>query len=97
VSSEGGRDPVWVRDGKELFYHDGTRMLAARVASTGLGLGVEKPRVLFEREFEPGVRTFDLASDGRFVTVEKSNVKSFSSIVVVRNWGDEFKRRAPAK
>jgi hypothetical protein len=72
-------------------------MLAARVASTGLGLRVETPRVLFETEFEPGTRTFDVATDGRFIVVEKSTAKSSMSIVVVRNWGEGLKRGAPAK
>jgi len=100
VSSVGGLNPVWARDGKDLFYHDSTRMLSARVASTGLGLRIEPPRVLFEHEFEAGPRsprTFDVAPDGRFIMVERSTAKSSASIVLARNWGEEVKRRVPAK
>ena len=34
VSSEGGTDPVWRRDGRELFYRNGDSMMAVPVAAS---------------------------------------------------------------
>ena len=33
VSAEGGTNPLWSRDGRELFYQNGTKMMAVKVAT----------------------------------------------------------------
>ena len=95
VSSDGGRGAVWSRDGKELFYHNGLKMLAARVVTDGT-LRVEPAKVLFEGGFDPG--GFDVAPDGRFLVIESVQENTTpASIVVVLNWQEELKGRASAK
>ena len=42
-------------------------------------------------------RTYDVASDGRFVMIEESQSSSPTSLVVVLNWSEELKRLVPAK
>ncbi len=87
VSPDGGRDAVWSPDGRELFYRNGSRMMAAKVAPAAPTMRVESPRQLFEGGFEPGSqRAFDVGPDGRFLMVEASTRDSSASIVLVRNW-----------
>jgi eukaryotic-like serine/threonine-protein kinase len=99
VSADGGRDPVWSRDGKELFYRNGLKILSARVAPD-VTLRVDPPQALFEGGFDPGPeRAYDVASDGRFVMIENepNDVAASASIVVVLNWKEELKRLVPVR
>jgi serine/threonine protein kinase len=102
VSSDGGHDPVWSRDGKEIFYENGGKLMAARVISETPELRFETPRMLFEGGFahddtDPGLRFFDSASDGRLLMIEAAGATNKASIVVVKNWTQELDRLVPAK
>ena len=71
VSADGGTEPVWRRDGAELFFRSGDRMMAAAVAVRP-SLSVKPPIVLFSGPFDkgPGARAaYDVDSDARFVMV----------------------------
>jgi Tol biopolymer transport system component len=46
VSSEGGVEPVWSRDGRELFFMNGRDLLAVPI-QTGSALTAGCPQVLF--------------------------------------------------
>ena len=47
ISTEGGREPVWNPNGRELFYRSGDKMMAVEI-TTQPGFAAGKPRVLFE-------------------------------------------------
>jgi serine/threonine-protein kinase len=99
VSSGGGHDPVWSRDGTEVFYRNGPKILSARVVP-GTTFRVDAPRVLFENEPYAGsiaVRSYEIAPDGRFVMIENepTDHTTQASIVVIRNWQETL--RAPEK
>ena len=97
ISPDGGRDAVWSHDGRELFYRNGSRMMAVKVVPAGPTIRAESPRQLFEGGFEPGSqRAFDVAPDGRFVMIEATR-GSFASIVLVRNWGHQIQDLARPK
>jgi Tol biopolymer transport system component len=51
VSSEGGHDPVWPRDGREIFYENGGKLYSARVIADGTALRVDPAVMLFEGGF----------------------------------------------
>jgi dipeptidyl aminopeptidase/acylaminoacyl peptidase len=99
ASSAGGHDPVWSQDGKELFYQEGTKLMAAAVVSTA-PLQLQTPKVLFEGGFvvwEPNTpRTYDVDVDGRFLMVEPSTTYSQRFNIVI-NWVEELKRLVPEK
>jgi serine/threonine-protein kinase len=99
VSPGGGRDPVWSRDGKELFYQEGNKLMAAEVAGIQPALQFTTPRVLFEGGFipwEPNTpRTYDVAADGRFLMIEQTPSYLTQRFAVVLNWFEELKRRVP--
>jgi serine/threonine-protein kinase len=102
VSTSGGNEPVWARDGRKLFFRSAESVMEAAVTSTS-PLEFAAPRVLFRDTFTrtQGVphTHFDVASDGRFLMIENPNPGKFGlqEIHVVLNWFEELKRIAPAK
>ena len=76
ISTAGGREPVWSRDGRELFFRRDAEMLAAGVTVRDGALEVETPTRLFERPFDldPGghLPNYDVASDGRFLMLQRA-------------------------
>ena len=101
ISPDGGRDAVWAPDGGELFYRNGSRMMAVKLApaaSDASTLRGESPEQLFEGGFEPSSqRAFDVAPDGRFLMIATPTRESATSIVLVRNWGEQIKELVRAK
>jgi Tol biopolymer transport system component len=101
ISAEGGREPVWNRNGRELFYRSGDRMMVVDVA-TEPGFSAGKPRVLFEGPYERTVFTvanYDVSPDGqRFLMLKRSDqgAAAPTQITIVQNWFEELKRRVPA-
>jgi Tol biopolymer transport system component/predicted Ser/Thr protein kinase len=100
ISTEGGTEPVWNPNGRELFYRSGNKMMAVEVA-TQPNFTVGKPRVLFEGPYAPSPATFpnyDVSSDGqRFLMLKPTEQTEAgpTQINVVLNWFEELKRLAP--
>jgi len=98
VSVEGGTQPMWGRNGQELFYRDGDKMMAVRVTTTPV-FRADTPRLLFEGHYEsPAVRAnYDVMADGQhFVMVKAAEQESTNRrLNIVVNWGEELKRLAP--
>jgi len=95
VSVNGGVEPRWRRDGKELFYVEGETLIAVPVtASAGFSAG--KPERLFEHKGiarRPG-QQYDVAPGGqRFVVIEPVGAEPSRAIRVVQNWFAEFRNR----
>ena len=71
VSAGGGTEPLWRRDGAELFYRAADRMMAAVVRSNGT---VDRPRELFRAQFHTGRGgrvAYDISADGtRFLMIK---------------------------
>jgi hypothetical protein len=102
VSTGGGTEPLWNRNGRELFYRSGNRMMAVDVA-TEPTFSAGKPRMLFEGAYLSSVFplvgvTYDASPDGqRFLMIrETEQTTSATQIIVVQNWFEELKRRVPA-
>ncbi len=87
VSLGGGGQPVWSRDGREIFYPNGASMNATRMAFD------PEPRVvsralLFKGEF---MADFDVSVDGkRFLMIEA--LPGSLSLVAIPNWRTELRR-----
>jgi hypothetical protein len=101
VSTEGGTEPVWNRNGRELFYRSGDKMMAVGIA-TQPNFAAGTPRMLFRGTYTPspaGFPNYDVSADGqRFLMVkpaEQSSSSSLTQIVVVQNWFEELKRLVP--
>ena len=101
ISTEGGREPAWSSDGRELYYRNGPQMLAVGVTDED-GLQASEPTVLFEGDFwiQPGflVRNYEVAPDGRFLMVKQDGPSEGPTRVnVVLNWHEELERLVPRK
>jgi eukaryotic-like serine/threonine-protein kinase len=100
ISTEGGREPVWNRNGRELFYRSGDKMMVVDIA-TQPRFAAGKPRMLFEGRYEPTVVTaanYDVSSDGqRFLMLKPSESAEAAptQINVVLNWFEELKQKVP--
>jgi len=101
ISTEGGTEPVWSRDGRELFYRNGDKMIVAAV-ETKPGFAAGKPKLLFEGHYETSIYpyepNYDVSPDGqRFLMIKASEQESAATqLNVVLNWSDELRRLAPA-
>jgi serine/threonine-protein kinase len=76
VSTSAGWQPLWSRDGRELYYRDSNRIMRTTVdASTGR---ISPPTVLFDSPFTMSqgadlFRTqYDVTRDGRFLMVRRA-------------------------
>ena len=90
VSEEGGNQPRWRRDGKELFYVEGNSVMAASVSSSANSVTFGKPQLLFT--IEGGMSWgYDVWPDGqRFLIPEPVQGSKPPSIRVVQNWSAAF-------
>lgn len=98
VSTDGGTDPVWSKDGRELFYRRGDQMMSVTV-STGTEFTAARPQRLFDMHFEAGDNgpNYDVSPDGKWFVVPRSDrVPAAAEIHVVLNWFAEIMARSQA-
>ena len=88
VSSGGGTEPVWSRDGRELFYRQDDKLIAATL-TRGAQLSVSGRHLLFADRFvtDGGHAYYDVSPDGRSFIFLKDPQPS-AQLVVVLNWSE---------
>jgi serine/threonine-protein kinase len=95
VSVDGGTEPVWSRDGSELFYRGPTHFVAAAV-STAPSFAVRGRTELFpvgQLLAGAGHPQYDVHPDGeRFLMLLQGSVVP-TALVLVQNWFDEVEAR----
>ena len=101
ISVDGGTEPVWSRDGRELFYVNGDKMMAVEI-TTAPAFRAGTPRLLFEGRYllsPNSIAAYDVSSDGqRFLRVQPMHPDPpANQIHVVLNWTEELKRLVPTK
>jgi Tol biopolymer transport system component len=106
ISTEGGLEPQWSPNGKELFYRNGNRMMAADVV-TQPTFGASTPRLLFQGQFVGPtipIGRSGVSPDGQHFLMLQAQAGESSSaaaapappqINVVQNWFEELKQRVP--
>jgi len=100
--AEGGGQPIWAPDGKELFYRTGDKMMIVSIQAKDQTMDAGKPRVLFEGQYVSharpvGYQSYDISPDGkRFLMMKEGELpREFNRINVVLNWFEELKRLVP--
>ena len=97
VSTEGGEEPRWSADGKELFYRNGRKWMVAAV-NLQPEFSAEKGKLLFEGPYvNVGGISYDVTKDGkRFLLLEpvEKEVEPLKYLNVVLDWFEEMKQKA---
>src|SRR5437899_7197605 len=91
VSLEGGSEPVWAANGRELFYRNGTKMMVAVIAlHPTFTMGAR--RELFQGNYlnDPVFRSYDATRAGQAFVMVRSP-KPMGDFVVVLNWFDQLR------
>ncbi len=106
ISNDGGNDPVWRRDGRELFYRHGDRMMAVPV-SAGDSFDAGRPQELWRGPYSHGMSSscgapglsssnYDVSPDGqRFLMIQDEDVNTTTSreVVLVLNFANDLATR----
>jgi Tol biopolymer transport system component len=93
ISTTGGEQPRWVRNGHEIFYRIGTKMMAVTV-DTSSGFSASRPLELFDVGFDRGgaVPGYDVLPDGKTFVMTRSEASSPTEIRVIMGWQQELQR-----
>ena len=94
---------MWSKNGRELFYRNGNRMMVVTVDTNG-DFQASTPRELFRGDYDldisaggiGGHPNYDVAEDGRFLMVKSLVERPDPEIILVRHWFDELERLVPA-
>ena len=101
VSSEGGVQPLWARDGRQLFYRWEDQVWVVDVRTDG-AFATSKPRLVVEH---PGyyisgpIRSYDLSLDSQrflMMKLEQRTPTPVTEMILIQNWFEELKRLVPA-
>jgi serine/threonine protein kinase len=101
ISGDGGSQPTWARNGKELFYYGNGKMMSVDVNTDG-DFSAGNPKTLFEANFDfraSFVPSYDVTPDGKkFIAVRSGNSTPIpASIQVILNWFAESTQRKEPK
>jgi eukaryotic-like serine/threonine-protein kinase len=89
VSSRGGTEPAWSRDGSELFYRSGSRIMSVAHHPLDRSRPLAAPQLLFSGAFDFSQdRNWSPSPDGSFVMVN-ADPTTGRQLRVVLNWFDE--------
>jgi len=99
ISKDGGSQPVWAKDGRELFYiAPGSKLMAMSVETEP----VFRPGTveeLFSGYYEGGIgRKYDVSPDGeRFLVIKNGPSREQEAFILVQNWFEELERLVPTE
>jgi Tol biopolymer transport system component len=103
ISTLGGTDPVWRRDGTELYYRSGDQMMVVEITARDT-ITASKPKVLWKGKYLAGAGSscgmsgptssnYDVTPDGqRFIMIKDASENlECSALRVVSNWSRGLK------
>ena len=97
ISNNGGRNPIWSRDGHELLYQAGDQEMAVSYSAKGGTFAPEKPRVWLAKV---GGTAWDLSPDGKRLLVlapvgSPDAAKAEHEVVLFQNFFEYLRQKAP--
>jgi serine/threonine-protein kinase len=106
VSTSGGNSPLWLPNGRELFYLSSDSVMAVSV-ETGPAFSLGTPKALFRGTYvgssPSGGIAWDISPDGKRFLMMKEPQPTASAggapmkINIVLNWFEELRQRVPVK
>ena len=99
ITTDGGTQGRWARDGREVFYRSSNRMWRVPI-QTSPELLVGKSEELFAGEYHgaaDGPPTYDVSADGqRFLMIKPGDQERAAATThIVLDWFEALKRRVP--
>jgi Tol biopolymer transport system component len=98
ITSQGGVEPKWRRDGRELYYLDFDGKLMSVSIRGDRSIEAGNPVVLFQtplnvnRTQPSRTRLYDVAQDGRFLIAAPAGTSSPAPVTAVVNWASGLER-----
>jgi Tol biopolymer transport system component len=89
ISAEGGVEPHWSDDGKELYFRAADQMIVAVPVTSGATFEAGTPKALFSTHLDTGLsrnRFMPARSGGRFLLVATPARETMAPTTVVLNW-----------
>ena len=91
VSSDGGTQPRWSRDGRELFFVSKSETMMAAPFEPSSGVPTASPKRLFDVPISYVFRShvplrYDVSPDGRFLIIVRASKDPPPPLVLVLNW-----------
>ena len=95
VSSNGGVEPRWSADGRELFYRESNRIMHVSIRTVPTFETLGPPQELFAGTFDfSQENNWDVGRDGRFLMI-RGDARTRAGFLLVTNWFDELRAKAP--
>jgi serine/threonine protein kinase len=95
ISTDGGMEPQWRADGKELFYLNGSTLMSVEVKGDGREFEAGLPKVLFDTILTSNItrNRYTMSRDGqRFLMVTMPKDQVHPEIHVLVNWEAGLRR-----
>jgi hypothetical protein len=96
ISPNGAEEPTWAKNGRELFYLEGDKLMSVRVGpDTATRFAYQAPVMLLEKSFmrAPQPPSFDVAADRRLLMLGRVPAGPSAPIEVIVNWQDRIAKR----
>ena len=95
ISNDGGFQPLWRRDGRELFYVDPSGRVVAVPITSGDPPTPGAPTPLFDARLEEATdRQYDAAADGQRFLLNRSSTRDSAPITVILDWTALLERKS---
>jgi serine/threonine protein kinase/Tol biopolymer transport system component len=97
VSTDGGSNPVWSRDGRRLYYNGGSfgANIAVVDVAAGSTLSLSRPRPV--GQYSLADPSFDVLPDGRLLLITgRGNDGSTPELRLIVNWFEELREKLAA-
>ena len=103
ISVEGGEQPLWMKDGRAIYFRTEKAFLSARIDVSGEAVQPGAPTMLFAdtymRPQAVNHTTYEVFPDGSFLlfAVPDEVINTQGEVVAVFNWLDEVRRTIAGK
>jgi Tol biopolymer transport system component len=101
ISTRGGTQPVWARNGKQLFYRESSGSIMGVDVVTQPVFSASTPRVIVPAAVTAplynGLDSYDVSPDGQRFLVHQQNSEGGQSLQInfILNWSEQLRRLAP--
>jgi hypothetical protein len=95
ISTDGGAEPVWSRDGRALYYRSGNRVMVVDIDFDPV-FDPQEPRTGLSGAYDRNpafLHNFDVLPDGRFVMVKSEEPRT--QLIVHLDWLEQLTQLVP--